>query len=114
MCHFAGPTGTASFLNDSCSDTEAGSLHAGPGGDGYHPHTQPQQPAPGDQIPDEHHHHHHHHHHFLPIKEELLENEDTTFYTSKSTEINEHQQAVEGQQDFNSGNTGIYTTAEKM
>ncbi|KAJ9596893.1 hypothetical protein L9F63_012074, partial [Diploptera punctata] len=73
------PTGTASFLNDSCSDTEPGSLHAGPGGDGYHPLSQP---TSGDQ-----------HHHFLPIKEELLDNDESTFYSSK----NERQPL---QQDF--------------
>ncbi|KDR22083.1 hypothetical protein L798_03004 [Zootermopsis nevadensis] len=94
------PPGTASFLNDSCSDTEPGSLHAGPGGDGYHPHTHPQPPAPGDQNCDD----HHHHHHFLPIKEELLENEDTAFYSNKSAEVNDNQHPVHThQQDFNSG-----------
>jgi hypothetical protein len=100
MCHFTGPPGTASFLNDSCSDTEPGSLHAGSGGDSYHPHTHPQPPAPGDQHPDD-----HHQHHFLPIKEELLESDDTSFYSNKGTVISDHQHPVQThQQDFSSGN----------
>jgi hypothetical protein len=81
-------------------------LHGGSGVDGYHPHNHPQQPAPGDQLPDD---HHQHRHHFLPIKEEILENEDTTFYSNKNTGMSEQQHP---EQDFSSGNTHRQTNKQ--
>jgi hypothetical protein len=42
-----------------------------------------------------------------------LDNEDTAFYSNKSTGMNDHQPAVQGQEDFNSGNTGLTPLLKK-